>query len=116
MARAALWGLIGGSSLLLGAAIGLRWMPGQRQIGLIMAFGAGVLVSAVAFELTEEAFGGGFDAVGIGLALGAIAFTAGDAVIERCGGDRKRSPVSRKVARPWPSRSVRPSTASPSQS
>ena len=29
--------------------IGLRW------IGLIMAFGAGVLISAVAFDLVEEA-------------------------------------------------------------
>lgn len=93
MAQAALWGLVGGSSLLLGAAAGLRWTPGQRQIGLVMSFGAGVLVSAVAFELTQEAFvRGGFDAVGIGLALGALAFTAGDAVIERRGGgDRKRS-------------------------
>ncbi len=58
-----------------------------------MAFGAGVLISALAFQLTEEAFQqGGADAVALGLAAGALAFFAGDWLVDRKGGnDRKRS-------------------------
>ena len=59
-----------------------------------MAFGAGVLISAVAFDLVEEAFvtsdrGG---TVGFGLLAGAFVFFLGDAAIDRMGGaNRKRS-------------------------
>src|SRR4051812_50198315 len=58
-----------------------------------MAFGAGVLISALAFELTDEAYDkGGADAVAIGLALGALSFFAADWVVDHRGGDqRKRS-------------------------
>jgi ZIP family zinc transporter len=58
-----------------------------------MAFGGGVLISALAFDLTEEAFRrGGTDAVAFGMAGGALAFYAGDWIIDRRGGDdRKRS-------------------------
>ena len=56
MLAAAGWGLLGGGSLVLGAVIGLLARPSQRTIALVMAFGAGVLISALTFELTEEAF------------------------------------------------------------
>ncbi len=58
-----------------------------------MAFGAGVLLSAAAFELTEEAFDrGGRDAAFVGLAVGALTFFAADALVDRMGGaHRKRS-------------------------
>lgn len=93
MIEAAFWGLVGGLALLLGAVIGLRVPTSQRTIGLVMGFGAGVLIAALAFELTQEAFErGGTAAVAAGLALGAVAFYAGDAVIDRRGGEhRKRS-------------------------
>jgi ZIP family zinc transporter len=91
--EAAFWGFVGGFSLLLGAILGLKFPTSQRVIGLIMAFGAGVLISALAFELTEVAFvQGGSDAVVFGLAAGALAFFAGDWVIDHNGGNhRKRS-------------------------
>jgi zinc transporter, ZIP family len=91
--EAGLWGLFGGSSLLLGAVAGYLLPVSKQVIALIMAFGAGVLVSAVAFDLTEEAYGiGGGDAVALGLGGGAIAFFAGDWYIDRMGGGmRKRS-------------------------
>jgi len=91
--EAALWGLVGGGSLVVGAALGLRLGPSQRVIGLVMAFGAGVLVSAAAFELTEEAFRrGGRDAAAIGLGAGALAFFGADSLVTRFGGGhRKRS-------------------------
>ena len=56
MLEALAWGAVGGASLVLGAVAGLLASPSQRVIGLIMAFGSGVLISALAFELTQEAF------------------------------------------------------------
>jgi ZIP family zinc transporter len=93
MLEAAFWGFVGGFSLLLGAAVGLMTRTTQRVIGLVMAFGAGVLISALAFELTAEAYDrGGVDAVAGGMALGALAFFAGDSIIDHRGGrHRKRS-------------------------
>ena len=56
------------------------------MIGLILAFGAGTLISAVAFELTEEAYRlGGADTVALGLALGALTYFAGDELLARRG-------------------------------
>jgi ZIP family zinc transporter len=96
--EAAFWGFVGGFALLVGSAIGLFANASRRTIGLVMAFGAGVLISAVAFELTEEAFRrGGTDAVAIGLACGAVSFFAGDWVIDHRGGNhRKRSQGEQK--------------------
>jgi zinc transporter, ZIP family len=93
MLEAAFWGFVGGAALLLGAAVGLKARATQRTIGLVMGFGAGVLISALAFELTDEAYRrGGVDAVAVGLALGATSFFIGDWVIDHRGGDqRKRS-------------------------
>jgi ZIP family zinc transporter len=85
--EAGLWGLVGASSLLIGAVAGLFLRLPRHVVASIMGFGAGVLVSAVAFELTEEAYSvGGADAVALGLGAGAIAFFAGDRYIERMGG------------------------------
>lgn len=93
MAEAVLWGFVGGVSLLLGAVFGLAVRTSQRTIGLVMGFGAGVLISALAFELTRESYDrGGADAVAVGLALGALTFYGGDWWLDHRGGDhRKRS-------------------------
>jgi zinc transporter, ZIP family len=90
---AAFWGLVGGIALVVGALIGLRVGASNRTIGVIMAFGAGVLVSALAFELTAEAFRrSGGTAVVLGLLAGAATFFAGDWVLDHRGGNhRKRS-------------------------
>ena len=55
MASAFGWGTLAASSLVLGAIFAVRFRIGLRAIGLIMAFGSGVLISAVAFDLVEEA-------------------------------------------------------------
>src|SRR5215217_4814166 len=57
MGEAFTWGFIAASSLLLGGLLALRRPIGLRPLGLIMAFGAGVLISAVSYELVEDAFG-----------------------------------------------------------
>jgi zinc transporter, ZIP family len=93
MAEAAGWGLFGASSLLIGAIIGLKVPISTRLIGLILGFGAGTLISAVSFELADEAFRlGGADTLTIGLALGALAYFTGDLLIERRGAAQRMSP------------------------
>ena len=83
MLEAGFWGLVGGSSLVVGAALGL-WVPiPRRVVALIMGFGAGALVSALAFDLTAEAYEeGGALATAIGLAAGGLTFFIGDSLIE----------------------------------
>ena len=49
------WGTLASSSLVIGAVVALCFRIGLRLIGLIMGFGAGVLISAVSFDLVEEA-------------------------------------------------------------
>jgi ZIP family zinc transporter len=90
---AGFWGFVGGVSLLIGALIGLYAGASQRVISLVMAVGAGVLISSVAFELMDEAYkSGGFDAASIGLLLGALAYFVADWAVSRAGGKhRKRS-------------------------
>ncbi len=71
------WGLFSGSALLVGAAIGYFLRVPQRLIAAIMAFGAGVLISALSFELMDEAYQrGGFDSTAIGFVSGAVVYTA----------------------------------------
>jgi ZIP family zinc transporter len=87
---AALWGVLAASSLLIGAGLALWLRPSNRIVGLVMGFGAGALISAVAYELAPEAAQG--DApVMLGLALGALTFFGGDWLIDRRGGERRKS-------------------------
>jgi ZIP family zinc transporter len=70
------WGFVAGSALLLGAAAGYFARVAQRTIAWVMAFGSGVLVSALAFDLMDEAYRhGGFDSTAIGFIAGALAYT-----------------------------------------
>jgi zinc transporter, ZIP family len=85
--EAAFWGLVGGSSLVLGAALGIWLAIPRRIVALIMGFGAGALVSALAFDLTAEAFEeGGALPTAIGLAAGGLTFFIGDLLIQRGAG------------------------------
>jgi zinc transporter, ZIP family len=82
MLEATGWGLLAASSLVLGALIGVFGEPRWRLVGLVLGFGAGTLISAISFELTEEAYRlGGADALTFGLAAGALAFYFGDRLI-----------------------------------
>jgi zinc transporter, ZIP family len=87
------WGLLAASSLLIGGLLVLRVRVGDRALGLIMAFGAGVLISAVAYELVDEAFttSHGAGGIALGLASGALVFFVGDAIIDRMGGSGRKS-------------------------
>jgi ZIP family zinc transporter len=91
--EAGAWGLVAGSALLLGAAIGYGLRVPRWLIASVMAFGAGVLLSAVSFELVAEAYDeGGLAPAAIGTVGGAVAYTAGNAWLARRGArHRKRS-------------------------
>jgi ZIP family zinc transporter len=83
------WGAVAASSLVLGMFLGLARSWPTRLIGLVLAFGAGALVSAVSFELFEEGVAvGGAAAVGIGLGLGALVYFVLARAVERRGPGR----------------------------
>jgi ZIP family zinc transporter len=89
--QAAVWGFVAASALPIGALVAMRTTLSTRTVGAIMAFGAGTLISAVTFELVEQAFDrADLWPVVAGLGLGAVAFTAGDAALVRAGGRRHR--------------------------
>ena len=86
------WGLLAASSLILGGILALVLPIGERLLGLIMAFGAGVLISAVAYELVAEAFStsAGNGGIALGLAAGALTFFVGDLLVDRLGGEGRK--------------------------
>lgn len=91
--QAGLWGLLSGSALLVGAAIGWFVAMPRRIVAAVMAFGSGVLISALSFELMDEAWReGGFLAVGTGFIAGAAVYTGLNmALAARGARHRKRS-------------------------
>ncbi|RBY88571.1 ZIP family metal transporter [Blastococcus sp. TF02A-26] len=90
---AGLWGLLGGAALVLGAAVAWFVRVPRAVIASVMAFGSGVLISAVAFDLVAEAADtGGLGPTAIGFLGGAVAYLAANAVLARRGArHRKRS-------------------------
>ena len=91
--QAGLWGLLAGSALLLGAGVGYFASVPQRLIAAIMAFGGGVLISALSFDLMDEAYKrGGFDSTAVGFLGGALIYTAANWFLAQRGAKhRKRS-------------------------
>jgi ZIP family zinc transporter len=75
MSSALAWGALASSSLVAGALLaGVRAWP-SRQIGMVLAFGAGALISAVSFELAGEGIAvGSIQAVAVGLGGGAVTY------------------------------------------
>ena len=92
-AQAGFWGLVAGGALVLGAVVGYRFDVPRRLIAAIMAFGSGVLISALSFELIAEAYErGGFNSMAVGFLGGAAVYTAANWVLSRKGAKhRKRS-------------------------
>lgn len=91
--QAALWGMLAGSALVLGATIAWFVQVPQRIIAAVMAFGAGVLISALSFELMDQAYArGGFASTAGGFLGGASIYTLVNWWLARRGArHRKRS-------------------------
>lgn len=100
--EAGFWGFVGGSALILGALIAWFVALPQRLIAAVMAIGSGVLISAVAFDLMDEAFRqGGFDSTAAGFLGGAVVYTAANVIISRRGArHRKRSGSNPDASQP----------------
>ncbi|WP_426267348.1 ZIP family metal transporter [Sphingomonas sp. LHG3443-2] len=98
--QAGLWGLLSGSALLLGALVGWFVPLKQRVVAAIMAFGAGVLISALSFELVDEAWRqGGFAPVAGGFLAGALVYTLANYWLSHRGArHRKRSNEGKREA------------------
>jgi zinc transporter, ZIP family len=81
---AIVYGVVASSALVIGAAIGTRWNVPKRVTGVLLAFASGALISALAFELFEEAFElGGAWRSGVALLAGAATFVAVDTWLDR---------------------------------
>ena len=95
--KAALFGLLAGSTLVFGALIGLFFKIQRRIIAVIMAFGAGVLISTLAFDLMGEAYKlGGFDSPAIGFVIGAVLFIFGDWAVDHWGGHARKDTLNKR--------------------
>ena len=100
--EAGLWGLLGGGALVLGALV--AWFLRVRPIVIasVMAFGSGVLISAVAFDLMAEAAAtGGLPASTAGFLVGALTYFAATSLLAQRGAQhRKRSGGNPGAAQP----------------
>ncbi|MET4637729.1 ZIP family zinc transporter [Mycetocola sp. 2940] len=77
-------GALAGGALLLGALIAWFVAVPRRVVATIMAFGSGVLISALAFDLVEEAAeAGGFWPAMAGFVTGAVVYVAANLVLDR---------------------------------
>lgn len=87
------WGFLAASAVFIGASIGWRADVPPRWNAGVMAFGSGVLLALIAFDVLGDAYvDGGLDASVIGMFGGALAFTLGLLWLDRNGArDRKRA-------------------------
>lgn len=105
MGQAILFGLAASSALVIGGVVGAYWRAPKQLTGIALAFASGALISALAFELFEEAFQlAGATRSGLGLLAGAAVFVAVDTALDK----RVASPKAdaRDVARQASSRGV----------
>jgi zinc transporter, ZIP family len=80
-----LWGFIASIPLLIGSIIASIVNLPKQVIAIIMAFGSGVLVAALAFSLIEEAFSlsESITSVIIGFVLGGLSYTLANYILNR---------------------------------
>jgi zinc transporter, ZIP family len=84
------WGGLSSASLYLGEALAGPLAGRKRTTGLIMGFGAGTLLSAVAYELIPESSLEKGPGIGVALLVGALAYYVGDRLVDRGGGGNRQ--------------------------
>lgn len=96
MAAAVGWGSLAASSLVIGVALAIARSWPERQVGIVLAFGAGALISAVSYELAQESFALGDQGItALALGLGAITYYLADRVVS---GREKQGRAGRKTS------------------
>jgi ZIP family zinc transporter len=81
---ALIFGVIASSALVFGAVAGARIQLPKAALAAMLAFASGALITALAFELFEDAYEhGGIWRAALGLIVGAIVFTALSAWLDR---------------------------------
>ena len=98
MIEAAFWALVASSSLVVGGIVALRFDLAQRTIGLVMGFGAGVLIAVLSVDLALDAFerSSGL-VVALGFLAGGLTFYAGDRLLDQMGGSARKSSGGEQV-------------------
>jgi ZIP family zinc transporter len=112
------FGVIASSALVLGALVGAKMQLPKALLAAMLAFAAGALITALAFELFEDAYEhGGIWRAAVGLIIGAAVFTALSAWLDRAAQGRREQPHgSEKLDVDAAAEDKRPSTASTSGS
>jgi len=91
--QAGLWGLLAGGALVVGALIAWFVKVPRTVVASVMAFGAGVLISALAFDLVDDAEKtGGLVPTLIGFLAGAVTYVVGNLLLARRGAAHRKSP------------------------
>jgi len=83
VAQAILFAVLASSALPIGAAIGIWATPPKRVTAALLAFASGALITAVAFELFEDAYRAGPERAAIAFVAGATVFIVADSWLER---------------------------------
>ncbi len=84
MAEALVFGLIASSGLVLGSLAGTRFKMPERALAFMLAFASGALITALAFELFEDAYEkSGAWIAGVAFAAGAAVFVAVSSWLDR---------------------------------
>lgn len=89
--QALLWGAFTAGSLFIGAVLAAPLSGRRRIVAHAMAFGAGTLISAIAYELIPASSLSHGAGIGIAFALGALIYFTADRLIDGQGGrDRQK--------------------------
>lgn len=90
-------GVLGASSLVIGAFVGVFWRPRRVVSAAIMAFGSGTLLAAIAFDITIPVYEGhGMFPLIFGFVLGGAIFVFLTQYIDQHGGFLRKPASSRR--------------------
>ena len=114
MGESVLFGIVASSALVLGALLGGRVELPKRVLAAMLAFAAGALITALAFELFEDSYEqGGLWRAALGLLAGAVVFTVISQWLDRLAeGNRPEDHGSEKLDIDAPASDSAPSSAS----
>jgi ZIP family zinc transporter len=89
---AAVWGALAATSLVIGALLAIRFKFSNLITGVVMGFGAGALISSIAYELVPESMLTGTGKfMALAFAAGTLTFFLADWMIERKGGAERKN-------------------------